>query len=688
MNRPLVLIAGFAFLTIPFVAETQTNKLVDTTSVQPAEVLALRIPSTKARTAANVAVLQASDLQNGHSPDLQDALNSVPGVYMETRGTGGSRRLQMRSSGLRSPYGVRNVLLLMDGFVLTNASGNSPLELCNPQWLHRLEVVKGPVGALYGNAYGGALIGTSLPSFHNLKNETNGYAVLRSPGAGAAGGGSQESGFSHTQKLDNRGDNALHVRMFWNESPGYRQQEHNRKNQAEAQWIHNGRPGVEQRTWLGWMDAEWGLPGGLNESDALLNPTEGPGAPYDAHVNRKRSWAGWSRTSQFERSRNGMWLYGQHSKKSNPFGTSPFFNGFKKENEDFVSMRLWRAQSKAVGTQGKLTLDQSFILRYEWLTLDEQDNAYASDALRYALESFTQSHWAGIGTRFEWKDKWQIDAQLAAENFNRSTDGIRRIIGDSTGIYAESYTAFEWLPFLQVAYQSTPKLRVFAQWGTGGSHPTSFELIDPEGYQPYNLQSEQAQALEIGATWSHVTESSTLDCSIQAYHQRVIGAIAQVPGPTDGIFMDNVEGLRMAGVEASTQMLYMIAHQATFLFNGWLNINRHAFDPFADVVPGTPLHSAGTAGALSHGAWTWRWQYHWFDRIKLHNSRDDWAASQHRLNASIERARGAHTVQVGVRNVLDANFSGWLQTNAFGGRYFNPAPPRSIWISWRWKLIE
>ena len=53
--------------------------------------------------------------------------------------------------------------MLMDGFVLTNASGNSPLEMWNPQWIYSLEIVKGPVGALYGNAYGGALLATSLP---------------------------------------------------------------------------------------------------------------------------------------------------------------------------------------------------------------------------------------------------------------------------------------------------------------------------------------------------------------------------------------------------------------------------------------------------------------------------------------------------------------------------------------------
>ena len=110
----------------------------------------------------------------------------------------------MRSSGLRSPFGVRNVLMLMDGFVLTNASGNSPLEMWNPQWLQRLEVVKGPVGALYGNAYGGAPIASSLAPSSVLQNTTRGYTIVRSPGEGAAGGWSKEVGLAHTQRGDGR----------------------------------------------------------------------------------------------------------------------------------------------------------------------------------------------------------------------------------------------------------------------------------------------------------------------------------------------------------------------------------------------------------------------------------------------------------------------------------------------------
>ncbi len=688
MIRPRISLAFLACFCGPIISGAQSTISIDTTAVEAAEVLALRIPSTAAQAASNIAVLEATALQNGHSPDLQDALNSVPGVFMDTRGTGGSRRLQMRSSGLRSPVGVRNVLMLMDGFVLTNASGNSPLELWNPQWLDRLEVVKGPVGALYGNAYGGALIGSSLPALHRLQDVTSGYAVLRSPGAGADGGWSMESGVSHTQRLAHRNDQAVHVRMFWNDTPGYRQQEYNHRNQAEMHVMRTEKSGAEQHTWLGWMDAEWGLPGALNQSDASENPTRGPGAAYDAHVNRQRSWAGWSRTAQHDRSRNGIWVYGQISTKANPFGTSPFFNGVKDEHEEFTSLRWWRAQSTTIGTKGKLIWDQSVIARYEWLTIEERDNDYATGALRYAIESFTHSHWASVGSRLEWDNRWQIDAQIAAENFSRTTDGIRRVFQDSTGSYAEAYAGLQALPFLQVAHQTTPSLRIFAQWGSGGSHPTSFELVEPEDYQPYDLQAEQANALEFGAKWNRNVRDWALAGAVQAYHQRVNNAIAQVPGPADGIFMDNVEGLKMSGLEGSMRVLGTIGNAMKLDINGWLNVNRHAFDPYASTLPGTPLHSAGTTGSLSKARWVWRWQYQWFDRIKLHNTFDDWASPQHRLNSSVQFNRERHAIQLGVRNVLDAEFSGWLQTNAFGGRYFNPAPPRSLWVSWRWRLTR
>ena len=148
---------------------------LDTTRITGAEVLTVRIPVPIERAAPSISTLSGTDLQNGYSPDLQDAMNTLPGVQMDTRGLGGSRRLQIRSSGLRSPFGVRNIQMVMDGFILTNASGNAPLELWNPQWMHRLEVLRGPIGAVFGNGYGGALVAQSLPRFDDLATTFQGY---------------------------------------------------------------------------------------------------------------------------------------------------------------------------------------------------------------------------------------------------------------------------------------------------------------------------------------------------------------------------------------------------------------------------------------------------------------------------------------------------------------------------------
>ena len=86
----------------------------------------------------------ASLLTNGFgSADISNALNALPGVMMETRGMGGSRRLNVRGSALRSPFAVRNTMLFVRGFMLTEADGTSPVEWLDPAWSGNMELVSG-----------------------------------------------------------------------------------------------------------------------------------------------------------------------------------------------------------------------------------------------------------------------------------------------------------------------------------------------------------------------------------------------------------------------------------------------------------------------------------------------------------------------------------------------------------------
>jgi len=672
LNRLLFTLA-LAAVGKPCIAQESAR---DTTRIMDAEVLEIRIPVPLEQAAPSVSTLSRTDLQNGYSPDLQDALNTLPGVQMDTRGLGGSRRLQIRSSGLRSPFGVRNVQMVMDGFILTNASGNAPLELWNPQWIHRLEVLRGPIGAVFGNGYGGALVAQSLPQFDDLASEIRGYGRFAQ---------TQETGFSYTSVKDH---SALITRAFWSENSGYRDQEANTKHQAEIHYLLRNSPKSTQHFWTGWMQAQWELPGSLNREDFVFNPRRAPGSDYDAHVFRERTWAAWGMVQE-KIARSGFWLYSQWSQKTNPYGTSRFYNGDKAENETFVSARFSRVQSWPLLERGKISWDQSAMARFERFSLTERDLYGEYDRPRYEVNSNTSNFWIAQSGRLEFNDRWRLDAQIGLEHFGRDSDGTRRVLSgitDSLAPYFESYAGWELTPFAQLSYEIRPEALVFLQFGTGTNHPTSFELVDPLSYAPADLTAELAHSWESGIRWHGEWQATQGNLALLLYHQNVSNAIALVPGPSDGLFMANVDGLVMNGIEFSGQATHTVDSKSRIDIRFWGNLNQHAFRPFAQVVPGTPLHTAGSSGTIHHGYVSIGWQHEWYDRVKLHDDKNDWSSPHHRLNGFVSLGNADQRWQFGVRNLLDSTYSSWLQTNAFGGKYFNPAPPRQFWLSWTWTL--
>lgn len=54
------------------------------------------------------------------------------------------------------------------------------------------------------------------------------------------------------------------------------------------------------------------------------------------------------------------------------------------------------------------------------------------------------------------------------------------------------------------------------------------------------------------------------------------------------------------------------------------------------------------------------------------------------VSADLKRAATAWTV--GVRNASNTTYSSWSVLDAFGGKHFNPAPPRTWFVSARWGL--
>lgn len=116
-------------------------------------VTVTRTEEPLSRVPAGVGVLDQRAVRLGQAtrgPD--EALNNIPGVYVPSRR---DPRITIRGFGSRANFGIRGVKILLDGVPQTLPDGQSQLDNVEFGSVERVEVLRGPASALYGNAAGG-----------------------------------------------------------------------------------------------------------------------------------------------------------------------------------------------------------------------------------------------------------------------------------------------------------------------------------------------------------------------------------------------------------------------------------------------------------------------------------------------------------------------------------------------------
>jgi len=146
--------------------DTTTNRL------EQVEVKAYFNKQPLLRLTSSAAVLSRQMILSQQSPTLVSAMSLIPGIRMEERSPG-SYRLALRGSMIRSPFGVRNVKIYLDDFPLTDAGGNTYLNLIDPYALGQINILKGPDGSIYGANSGGVVSLYSKGFDQSVKPEVN-----------------------------------------------------------------------------------------------------------------------------------------------------------------------------------------------------------------------------------------------------------------------------------------------------------------------------------------------------------------------------------------------------------------------------------------------------------------------------------------------------------------------------------
>ncbi len=127
------------------------------TLISEVKIDAYKKPTTFISSTKSVSVV-SENLLNQNTPErLLESFNQIAGARMEERSPG-SYRISLRGSTLRSPFGVRNVKVYLDDFILSDASGNTYFNVISPELINRMEVYKGPESGDYGAVTGGTVL--------------------------------------------------------------------------------------------------------------------------------------------------------------------------------------------------------------------------------------------------------------------------------------------------------------------------------------------------------------------------------------------------------------------------------------------------------------------------------------------------------------------------------------------------
>jgi iron complex outermembrane recepter protein len=147
----------------------QTPALPDSSRIIEVEGITVTVtrtvePLTKVPQA--VGVLDGQAVRRGQATlGLDEALTNLPGVYVANRyNFSVDQRLSVRGAGSRANFGSRGVKVLLDGVPQTLPDGQSQLTNLDLATIGRVEVLRGASSALYGNAAGGVISFTSLPT--------------------------------------------------------------------------------------------------------------------------------------------------------------------------------------------------------------------------------------------------------------------------------------------------------------------------------------------------------------------------------------------------------------------------------------------------------------------------------------------------------------------------------------------
>lgn len=662
----VLLLLIFGFLT------SQGQSVQDTADLKDVVVKAYFSEQPLLRLPASVSVISQTVLQNQPGHSLLPGINTAPGVRMEERSPG-SYRLSIRGSLLRSPFGIRNLKIYLDDFLLTDAGGNSYLNLLDAASVERIEVLKGPEGSVFGANSGGVVLIDS----RKLSKDS---AALSAGITGGSYGLLHQNATAQFRKKDFQ----IGLNQSIQKSDGYRRNSSmNRKGLLlSSGWSYS--KSAELKALLLYSDLYYQTPGGLTAALLDQNPRQArPGAEEQrASVYNETFLSGLSHSKQILPGlRHVVALTGSLTDFANPFITN-----YESRKEKSLGIRTfielssdkWKMQYGLESQQTK-----SEIRNYD--NVQGQPQASKSFADISARQSF-------IFTRFS----GQLTKSLTLETaFSLNFYGydFKDVYPKHSAPQRRNFKT-QLMPRAALSYMFDDNVSLRASVSRGYSPPTIEELRPSNLLINTDLEPEYGWNYESGVRMSFLNNRIYFDASL--FHFNLTNALVRRVNAEDAEYFVNAGGTRQDGLEAQFNGWIIVTRNVGLVrglkINGSYTYSRFCFSDYITgssdfsgrKLTGVPGHNMVSSANLHLPFSTNLYvQHSYVSSIPLNDANSHFAEKYHLMQAKLtwKSRLGKYGIKTfaGVDNLLNAKYSLGNDLNAFAARYYNPSAPRNYY---------
>lgn len=627
---------------------------------------------------AAVSIVGQDNIQLGTQQlALDESLSPIPGLFFLNRyNFAQDLRASIRGFGARSNFGIRGIKIIVDGIPETLADGQGSVDGVDIGSARQISVIRGPASALYGNASGGAILieteqATGLP-FAEFRMTLGDFTYTK-PQVKVGGGGSGKLNY-----LMSVSDTSI---------DGYRDHSEFENTQFNGRFDYSLSDSSSLMTSIHYTDQPIANdPGGINAADAAANPEQA----RDRNVTFDAGEA-------LEQTRIGLIfkteLNSNEEFEARVYNTDRDFNnklpfqggGAVELDRNFVGGGLKYTRKGNLG--GK---PNRMLVGIDYDRQDDDRSRFDNLQGVIGAQTLNQNELVtSIGTFLQnetgLSDNLELTLGLRYDDIEFDVTDSFLSDGDDSG----KVNLDHFSPMVGLSYRKNNNTRYYATLSNSFETPTTTEFANPAG-GGFNqaLEPQEATNYEIGIK----TKGENYRFEAALFHIDIDEELTpfELPGQPGRSFFENAgssdrNGLEIAYIRQLTGQIELTTSYtySDFKFDHFTNEDGDVFD--GNTTPGIPedllhinLSWKGSSGFYSSLNSTYTGEL-FADNENL-NKVDSYAVSDLRMGFNDFNKDWEIETFMGVNNLFDEDYNSNIRINAFGGRYFEPAPDRNLFF--------